>query len=174
MTALAGAVQPGQYYLVEEAAGSGGTTSLPTPDATGGISMSGTSGKVVLVNHSTALSGSGPTDAGIVDVVGYGSANFFEGSGAAPGLSNTTAAFRANNGCQDTDDNATDFSTGGPNPRNSASPTQSCSGPTDPIGVGAANPDPVLAGNTTLLTVAVTPEPTRPAPASACPATLAR
>src|SRR4249919_2422695 len=28
---------PGQYYLVQEAVGAGGTTSLPTPDATGTI-----------------------------------------------------------------------------------------------------------------------------------------
>src|SRR5205085_6044112 len=28
-------IQPGQYYLVQEAAGTGGTTNLPTPDATG-------------------------------------------------------------------------------------------------------------------------------------------
>src|SRR5437588_6675285 len=27
-------IQPGQYYLVQEAAGTGGTTNLPTPDAT--------------------------------------------------------------------------------------------------------------------------------------------
>src|ERR687884_1311240 len=26
-------LQPGQYYLVQEAAGAGGTTNLPTPDA---------------------------------------------------------------------------------------------------------------------------------------------
>ena len=30
-------LQPGQYYLVQEAQGTGGTTNLPTPDATGTI-----------------------------------------------------------------------------------------------------------------------------------------
>src|SRR5438874_13807844 len=30
-------IQPGAYFLVQEAAGAGGTTSLPTPDATGTI-----------------------------------------------------------------------------------------------------------------------------------------
>ena len=127
VTSLSGAVQPGQYYLVQEAAGSGGSTSLPTPDATGSIAMSATNGKVVVANSSTALSGSAPTDASIVDVVGYGSANFFEGSAAAPGLSNTTADFRGANGCTDTDDNASDFTSGVPAPRNTSSPLNPCS-----------------------------------------------
>ena len=35
-------LQPGQYYLVQEAAGTGGTTSLSNPDATGSIALSGT------------------------------------------------------------------------------------------------------------------------------------
>ena len=34
-------LQPGQYYLVQEAVGTGGTVNLPTPDATGTIAMSG-------------------------------------------------------------------------------------------------------------------------------------
>ena len=62
----------------------------------------------------------------IVDLVGYGSANFFEGSGAAPGLSNTTADSRAADGCTDTDDNAADFTSGTVAPRNSASPLNLC------------------------------------------------
>src|SRR5437016_7632795 len=32
-TNLSGSIAPGQYYLVQEAAGAGGTTNLPTPDA---------------------------------------------------------------------------------------------------------------------------------------------
>src|SRR6266853_4093921 len=35
-------IQPGQYYLVQEAQGAGGTTNLPTPDTTGTIAMSAT------------------------------------------------------------------------------------------------------------------------------------
>jgi len=128
VTTLSGAVQPGQYYLVQEAAGSGGTTPLPTPDATGSIAMSGTNAKVVVANSSTALSGATPSNVSIVDVVGYGSANFFEGSGAAPVLSNTTADSRAANGCIDTDNNAADFASGAPAPRNSVSPLNPCDG----------------------------------------------
>ena len=128
VTALAGTVQPGGYYLVQEAAGAGGTTPLPTPDASGSIAMSGSNGKVVVANSATALSGANPADASIVDVVGYGTANFFEGSAAAPGLNNTTSDSRAGNGCTDTDDNAADFESGAPSPRNSASPTNVCGG----------------------------------------------
>ena len=45
-TNLSGSIAPGQYYLVQEAAGAGGTTNLPTPDATGTIAMSATAAKV--------------------------------------------------------------------------------------------------------------------------------
>src|SRR4051794_17838449 len=34
VTGLTGTIQPGKYYLVQEAVGAGGTTNLPTPDAT--------------------------------------------------------------------------------------------------------------------------------------------
>jgi DNA/RNA endonuclease G (NUC1) len=134
-TALSGTIEPGAYYLVQEAQGTGGTVDLPTPDATGSIAMSGTAGKVVLVQSTSALAcngGSTPCSSAqlalIVDLVGYGSANFYEGSGAAPGLSNTTAASRKAGGCVDTNDNAADFTAGTPAPRNSASATHSCAG----------------------------------------------
>lgn len=124
-------LQPGQYYLIQQAQGAGGTTPLPTPDATGTIAMSATAGKVALVNNTTALSGSCPTGAAIIDFVGFGStANCFEGTGPTPAPSNTTAVLRGNNGCLDTDDNATDFTAGPPNPRNSASAFNPCGGGT--------------------------------------------
>jgi predicted extracellular nuclease len=144
-TVLAGTIQPGHYYLIQEAAGSGGTTNLPTPDATGTIAMSAAAGKVALVNNSTALSGACPTGPTIIDFVGYGSANCFEGA-AAPGLSNTTADIRQNN--VDTDNNSADFASGLPNPRNSAFPFAAS---------GLATPAAIVPGQTTLLTVAVTP-----------------
>jgi hypothetical protein len=125
-------LQPGQYYLIQQAAGSGGTTPLPTPDATGTIAMAATNGKVALVNTTTTLSGACPTDASIVDFVGFGTANCYEGAGATPVLSNTTAAIRADNGCTDTDDNAADFTTGAPTPRNTASVFYVCGAGTPP------------------------------------------
>jgi predicted extracellular nuclease len=94
VTNLSGTVQPGHYYLIQEAAGGGGTTNMPTPDATGTISMSLSSAKVALVRNQTALTcstGCVP-NANIADFVGYGSsANSFEGSGPTATLTNTTS-----------------------------------------------------------------------------------
>jgi len=129
VTALSGSLAPGQYYLIQEAQGAGGTVSLPPPDATGSIPMSLSSGKVALVNSTTALTVSCPT-AGVVDFVGYGgSANCFEVAPTAT-LDNTIAALRLGNGCTDTDNNGADFTADAPNPRNTASTTNAC-GPTD-------------------------------------------
>lgn len=148
-TNLSGTIQPGHYYLIQEAAGAGGSVNLPAPDATGGIAMSATSGKIALANHQVTLSGASPS--GLIDLVGYGStANFFEGTGPTATLTNTTAALRAGNGAVDTDNNSSDFSTGAPNPRNSNPGT-------GPTGVGAASPNPVVVGNSVLLTVTATP-----------------
>src|SRR3546814_15956697 len=77
--------------------------------------MSGSNGKVALSESTTALGGSCPT--GNADFVGYGSANCSEGSDAAPGLSNTTAALRNGGGCTDTNDTGADFASGTPTPR---------------------------------------------------------
>jgi DNA/RNA endonuclease G (NUC1) len=151
-------LQPGQYYLVQESQGAGGTDPLPTPDATGGILMSATSSKVALVNNTTLLAGtcpdSDPGAFGIVDFVGYGPTDCWEGSATAPVLDNTTAALRRNEGCFDTNDNAADFTAGAPNPRNSSSPTHDC---TALFGYGSANPSSVLVGNNVALIVDVAP-----------------
>ncbi|HCE67604.1 MAG: hypothetical protein A2X82_07465 [Geobacteraceae bacterium GWC2_55_20] len=121
-------LQPGQYYLVKEAAGTGGTVYLPTPDATGSIAMSSTAGKVALVTATVPLSGACP--GGFKDLVGYGSTvNCSEGSAPTPAPSNTTAVLRAGNGCTDTDVNSNDFSAGTPFPRNTASTANACTSP---------------------------------------------
>jgi hypothetical protein len=134
-------IDPGHYVLIQEGQGSGGTDPLPTPDVTDAspIAMAATSGKVALANTNTTLGcngGSTPCSpeqlALIVDLIGYGGANFFEGSGPAPGLSNTTSASRVDGGCQDTDDNASDFTAGAPTPRNSTSPLNDCDAPPPP------------------------------------------
>src|SRR5258706_4957309 len=154
VTVLSGTVAPGQYYLVQEAVGAGGTVNLPTPDATGTIALSATAGKVALASSTTAFASMCPT--GAVDFIGYGGANCSEGS-PTPALTNTTAASRNANGCTDTDNNATDFSAGAPAPRNTSSSVNACSGATNPSGIGAANPASVAPGGTTLLTVNVSP-----------------
>src|SRR5205085_12071294 len=50
-----------------------------------------------------------------------------EGTGRAPAPSNTTSDLRKAGGCTDTNDNAADFATGAPNPRNTASALNDCS-----------------------------------------------
>ncbi|MBQ0929331.1 ExeM/NucH family extracellular endonuclease [Ideonella alba] len=125
-------LQPRQYYLVQEAQGAGGTQDLPTPDAIGSIAMGSTGGKVALVSNLTPLVGDKPVSAAIVDLVGFGSANYFEGTGAAPAPSNTTADQRAAGGCTDTDQNNADFAVAPPNPRNTAAPLGSCGTSTPP------------------------------------------
>lgn len=152
VTNLFGSIAPGHYYLIQEAAGTGGTTALPAPDATGTIAMSGTAGKVALVSNTTALTGTCPTE-NIVDFVGFGTtANCYEGAGPTPAPSNSTSVSRANNGCTDANDNATDFSSGAVNPRNSASPTNSCivSASTVSIAAGSNAAEPSTSGSFTI------------------------
>jgi hypothetical protein len=116
-------LQPFQYFLIAEAFNTNGVNELPTPDITGAIAMSATTGKVALVSATFTLAAACPTSPAIMDFVGYGtSANCHEGSGNAPAPSTTTAIFREGNGAIDNNDNATDFSAGTPAPRNSSSP----------------------------------------------------
>jgi predicted extracellular nuclease len=131
-----GTLAPGQYFLVQEASG---TSPAPAPnfvadviDATP-INMAAGGGKVALVTGTTSLGcngGSAPCSAAalarIIDLIGYDGANFFEGASAAPTLSNTTAAFRNNSGCTDTDNNGADFTAAAPGPRNTISPVNFC------------------------------------------------
>lgn len=144
VTPLSGSIAGGQYLLVQEAAGSGGTTALPTPDFTGSIAMSATDAKVALVTTTTPLACNSNAvvcppaiQATIADLVGYGTANYFEGAAAAPKLTNSTADARLSNGCQDTDNNSADFASGPPAPRNAASPAVTCDltpvGPVDHV-----------------------------------------
>jgi predicted extracellular nuclease len=122
-------LQPGQYFLVQEAAGAGGTTNLPTPDAIGTIAMGAAAGKVALVNSTVALSGACPTT-NVIDKVGFGTGtDCFEGTGPTANLSAANSASRLSNGCTDLTNNPTDFSIGAAAPRNSASPLQCCSAP---------------------------------------------
>ncbi len=125
-------LQPGQYYLVQEATGAGGTTNLPTPDSIGTIAMSGSTGKVALVSSTSALSGACPTS-NVVDLIGFGPAANCAETSPTPIISNTTANLRAANGCSETDNNSTDFASSAPAPRNTANPLNVCGGGTNPV-----------------------------------------
>jgi predicted extracellular nuclease len=87
--ALSRTISAGGHYLVQLASGGTNGAALPTPDATGTSNLAVTGGKVAVVDDATALScgasaGSCSTASGLEDLVGYGGAADFEGSGAAP------------------------------------------------------------------------------------------
>lgn len=128
------ALAPGQYYLVQEATGAGGTNDLPTPDVVGSIAMSSSAGKVAVVSTTTPLSGASPSGSTIIDFVGFGTtASASEGS-PAPAPSNVNAVLRTQGGCIDTNDNANDFAAAEPAPRNTASGLRACDAVQPPVG----------------------------------------
>ena len=80
---LGGQILPYGYYLVQLAGGTNGIP-LPSPDTTGSTNISATAGKIALVKGTTPVSGANPADTSTVDLVGYGSADGYEGSGPSP------------------------------------------------------------------------------------------
>lgn len=125
---LTGSIGAGKYYLAQMTTGGTNGSALPIPDYTNqvNIDLAGANGKVALVNNSTLLSGSCPTDASIIDFVGYGSANCSEGGSAALAGSNILSITRKNNGCKDSNNNLNDFESIAPAPRNSSTPAFIC------------------------------------------------
>lgn len=116
-SALSGTIPAHSFFLVQEAAGSGGTTSLPSPDATGTLSLGAAAGKVILSNSTVVLNGPNPTGATIIDKVGYGpAANGFETAPAAA-PDNANSVTRIAEGI-DNNNNFSDFAVTVPVPRN--------------------------------------------------------
>jgi hypothetical protein len=121
-TVLSGLLAPYGYYLIAEDTGTAGDGApLPAPDASDDINLSAANGKVALVNGSDPLTTACP-GASVLDLIGYGTANCFEGTAATGGLSSTVAALRLTGGFTDSNDNFSDFALLAPSPRNSASP----------------------------------------------------
>ena len=157
VTPLSGTIQPGRYYLVQEAAGTGTPAPLPAPDAIGTIPMSATAGKIVLTQNTTPLTGACPSGVVVVDRVGYGTNATTDGcsdawGGRTAATANTTAAYRKNDGCVNTGSGSADFSVLAPAPRNSASPAKSCVQPPRPAStatlvINELMGDPALAEN---------------------------
>ncbi|MEK6279606.1 MAG: lamin tail domain-containing protein [Acidobacteriota bacterium] len=155
VTNLSGTIRPGQYYLVQEGSSGANGNPLPTPDATGSIAMAAGLGKIALVSVSSALAGGCPSSSNISDLAGYGAtANCFEGAGPAPTPSATTADFRKAGGCTDINNNAADFLSTAPNPRNSVSPFNNCNAADISISK-ADSPDPVTTGTNVTYTIGV-------------------
>jgi len=106
-------LEPGQYYLIREAASTNTSFKTVKGDVDGTIPMSASNGKVALVSAKTALPNptSNPVGrADLVDFVGFGSANAAEGTPTAE-LSNPKSALRKDE-CKDDDSNSTEFSVG--------------------------------------------------------------
>lgn len=126
-TNLSGSIPPGGYYLIQEFSGGANGINIPSPDASGIIDMSSTNGKLALVAIQSPLSGACPLGGPMIDFVGYGAtATCNEGGTNAPSPSTTTTISRVQNGCADVNVNGSDFASGAPNPRNSASPPSIC------------------------------------------------
>ena len=111
-------INPGKYYLIQGATGAGGTVNLDTPDFTiSTLAMSATGGKVALTTDNVVVTSA--TQNNVIDLVGWNTnTNIFEGSGPAPVTTATTSISRTNG--IDTNNNAADFATGTPSPRNSS------------------------------------------------------
>ena len=121
-TDLAGILPAGRSLVVGEAFGTNTAATDVPVDVEGTIAMSGSGAKVALVNTSTALPGTCGGKAAatpcsslgqVVDFVGWGSANDYAGSAAAPGTSNAQSVSRtATHG--NTADNRADFALSNP------------------------------------------------------------
>ena len=120
---LTGSIQPYHYYLIKMFSQAVVGLPLPGADVTSSINMSASNGKVALVNNQTALTGNNPIGTGgVVDFVGYGTADAFEGAAAALSPPTTTNSIvRKNGGSTDSNSNSVDFVViSPPTPRNSS------------------------------------------------------
>ncbi len=148
-------IPAGGYYLIASNSYTGTTTpNFTYNNTTCTCALSGTGGGLAIRN--------GDLNTGvIIDSVGFGTATnaFVEGTVTTAPAVNTSQS-RANNGCQDTDVNSTDFANTNPSaPRNAASTPVTCGGGSgnNMLASGAASPNTVAPNGTTLLTVNVFP-----------------
>ncbi len=150
-------VPPGGFYLVTSNTYDG-TVSGNISYSTGSVSMSGTGGGIGIRL--------GDLNTGVlIDSVGFGTATniFVEAAATAAPAANASQS-RKSSGCQDTDNNLSDFANTNPAaPRNTSSPVNVCSGGgTTLFAAMNANPQTLTSGGTTLLTVSVIPATTPP------------
>ena len=114
---LSGRMEVGQRYLVSLYHGAQSTGNLPTADLQGGLNLSAQDGKLAIVSNTINLQGSNPQGSMIMDRVGYGAANGYEGMPASA-IDNSRALLRGAQGCTDSDNNRNDFMVSSPQPRN--------------------------------------------------------
>ncbi|MEU3452311.1 ExeM/NucH family extracellular endonuclease [Micromonospora sp. NPDC006766] len=115
--ALSGTVAAHGHFLIQLPSNGTGGEALPAPDlSTGGSINPGAGGGTLFIAAST--SGVLPTDASVIDKIGWGNSNSPEGT-AATGNSVVLSYQRAAG--TDTDNNAADFRVATPTPQNSTS-----------------------------------------------------
>jgi hypothetical protein len=124
-------VVPGQYILVQlGSSGNNGAFMIVVPEFSDPtINLGSTSGKIGLVQSksSTPLGCPLGQDPAVDDYVAYGPASCAEGASPAPAPSTANVALlRQFGGCGDTDNNAADFTTGAPTPRDEFTTLQAC------------------------------------------------
>ncbi|MEO7349948.1 MAG: ExeM/NucH family extracellular endonuclease [Terrimesophilobacter sp.] len=117
VVALTGVIPAGGTYLVSGGSNASNGAALPTPDQVEtSLNFAGGGGSVFLANQTTALSpgvGNQVGGAGILDMVGYGTANSFET--AATTAASVILSINRTNGI-DTDNNSADFTKVAPTP----------------------------------------------------------
>lgn len=95
---LSGTIEAGGYYLVQGSSNAANGAALPTPDAALSVSFAGGSGTIFFADQATALTtppvGSIVGNPAIIDLLGYGSSNTYEGT-ASTAASVTTSVNRS-------------------------------------------------------------------------------
>ena len=152
-------VAPGGYYLIASTGYDDSVTPNLIYNPTTCSCSIGAAGGGIAVRSGAVNSGV------LIDSVGYGTATnaFIETAITSAPPANAGSA-RINNGCQDSDNNASDFNILNPSaPRNAATAPNTCGGGgTTLLAGGGASPNAVAPGGTTLLTVSVFPATTPP------------
>lgn len=113
VVALSGTIPAGGHYLVQGGSNGANGADLPEADAAGNLNPSGTTGTLALVEGTSAVTlGTGSVVGAddVVDLLGYGASNTFEGARAtAPANNQDVKSLNRTDGV-DTDDNSADFS----------------------------------------------------------------
>jgi len=119
--ALTGSIPAGSYFLVVRDGASTQQSLKDMADLLASNSFSLAANNIVYLVNDTENVTPGATSSNIVDLVGFGSADYYEGAAAAPNVSEEKSISRVPNG-EDTDENGIDFILQDvPSPENSSS-----------------------------------------------------
>lgn len=124
-----GRMMPGGHFLIQLASGEKGKA-LEGDTKPDGLfedaDLDPAKGQVAIFASMDKLKACTPESCETLDLVGYGEKGIAEGASAAAGFAPQQAATRKNNGCLDTNDNATDFEAAKAFPRNMDAQEKQC------------------------------------------------